>query len=854
MHAYDIFGLMAVGGTTVIVEAPAVLEPARWAELMLEHGITVWHSVPALLEMYVDHIEPHPELHAESLRLVLLGGDWIPVNLPDRLKAIVDGVHVVSMGGATECSMDSTIYDIESPSSNWKSIPYGVPMANQLAYILDRHFNPVPVGVPGELYLGGIGVGRGYHNRPELTAEKFVPNPFSEVAGDRMYRTGDLARYMPDGTLELLGRIDFQVKVRGYRVELGEITSTLTQHPGVKEAVVVAQDIEKGNPARGKQLVGYIVPDLQYDGKAESTSDDWQTEQVSQWQTIYEETYSQSDADKDPTFNIIGWNSSYTGLPIPEQEMAEWLQQSVDRVLTLEPKRVLEIACGSGLLLFKIAPHCEAYHGTDFSAAGLNYIREQLKAPERQMPHVSLEQRMADNFEGMTPNSFDAAILHSVVQLFPSLEYFMRVLKNLVNTVEPGGFIYVGDVISLSLMEAFHTSVQLYQAPARLSTDELRERIKKARLQEEQLFIDPEFFHAFKQDFPAITRVQIQLRRGRALNEMTQFRYDVILQIGEGATNGSVHHIYWMDWRQEGLSVTQVREILTDDKPELLALRNVPNARLKKEMKALELLNDRHAPKTVGELRSQVNAISGEGFVDPEELWSLGDDLPYDVIINWSEELSGYFDVILRQKSQDSPAPAFFFEEREIRAKAWREYANNPLQSVLARRLIPGVRNYLQEHLPDYMVPYSFMLLDALPLSPNGKIDRRALPPPDHSRPQLTSNFVAPRNPLEELVTAVWAEIFELEKVGVQDNFLEMGGHSLLATQIMARLQEVFPLQLPLRYLFGSPTVAGLSERIQEKGQEEGIDVMEIARAVLTVNQLSDEEVRSMLAEKEQQA
>lgn len=851
MHAYDIFGLMAVGGTTVIVEAPAVLEPARWAELMLAHGITVWHSVPALLEMYVDHIEANSELHPGSLRLVLLGGDWIPVNLPDRLKAIVDGVHVVSMGGATECSMDSTIYDIEQPSSNWKSIPYGVPMANQLAYILDRHFNPVPVGVPGELYLGGIGVGRGYHNRPELTAEKFVPNPFSSLPGDRMYRTGDLARYMPDGTLELLGRIDFQVKVRGYRVELGEITSTLTQHPAVKEAVVVAQDVEKGNPARGKQLVGYIVPDLQYDGEAEFTPDEWQEEQVSQWQAIYEETYSQSEADKDPTFNIIGWNSSYTGLPIPEQEMAEWLQQSVERVLALQPKRVLEIACGSGLLLFKIAPHCEAYLGTDFSEAGLDYIREQLKVPERQMPQVSLEQRMADNFDGMAPHAFDVAILHSVVQLFPSLDYFMRVLKNLVETVKPGGFIYVGDVISLPLMEAFHTSVQLYQAPARLTTEELRERIKKARLQEEQLFIDPDFFHALKQEFPGITRVQTQLRRGRFLNEMTQFRYDVILQIGEGETNGAVNHLDWQAWQEGEDSVSQIRDMLAAENPEWLAIKNIPNTRLRKEMKALQLLRKGRAPETVGELRNQVNAIPGEQFVDPEELWSVGDELSYDVIINWSDEADGYFDIIFRQKSDEAPAPALFGEEKEVRAKAWREYANNPLQSVLARRLIPDVRGYLQEQLPDYMVPYSFMLLDPLPLSPNGKIDRRALPPPDHSRPQLTSQYVAPSTPLEEVVTAVWAEIFELEKVGVHDNFLEMGGHSLLATQIMARLQEVFPLQLPLRYLFGSPTVAGLSQRIQEKGKEEGVDVVEIARAVLTVNQLSDEEVKTMLAAKE---
>ncbi|MFQ5615364.1 MAG: AMP-binding protein, partial [Anaerolineales bacterium] len=132
MSAYDIFGMMATGGRTIIVEKEAVLNPARWAELMVEHKITVWHSVPALLEMLVNQIEPRPSQVPHSLRLVLLGGDWIPVTLPDRLKALIEGVHTVSMGGATEVSMDSTIYDIVDPSSEWKSIPYGVPMANQL--------------------------------------------------------------------------------------------------------------------------------------------------------------------------------------------------------------------------------------------------------------------------------------------------------------------------------------------------------------------------------------------------------------------------------------------------------------------------------------------------------------------------------------------------------------------------------------------------------------------------------------------------------------------------------------------------------------------------------------------------
>ena len=177
------------------------------------------------MKMLVDYLEVHPERAPQSLRLVLLGGDWIPVNLPDRLRALVSDVRVISMGGATECSMDSTIFEVLEVDPAWTSIPYGEPMANQLAYVLDAGHNPLPVGVPGELYLGGIGVGRGYFERPELTAERFLDNPFVEGDEHRMYRTGDVGRRRAEGTIEFLGRSDDQAKIRGHRVEPGEVAA-----------------------------------------------------------------------------------------------------------------------------------------------------------------------------------------------------------------------------------------------------------------------------------------------------------------------------------------------------------------------------------------------------------------------------------------------------------------------------------------------------------------------------------------------------------------------------------------------------------------------------------------------------
>jgi amino acid adenylation domain-containing protein/non-ribosomal peptide synthase protein (TIGR01720 family) len=255
MCAYDVFGTLAAGATIVMPLPEEMQEPRAWADRINNHMVSLWHTAPAMLQMLVDHLESHPNEAPPSLRLALLGGDWIPVTLPDRLRALVDSTRVISMGGATECSMDSTIYEIHEVDANWKSIPYGQPMKNQRAYVVDTKYDQLPFGVPGELYLGGIGVGRGYFRRPEFTAERFVPDPYVDQPGARMYRTGDLAQWMPDGNLELLGRMDYQVKIRGYRIELGEIESVLRRHDAVRAVVVVARDNERGD----KMLVAYLV-------------------------------------------------------------------------------------------------------------------------------------------------------------------------------------------------------------------------------------------------------------------------------------------------------------------------------------------------------------------------------------------------------------------------------------------------------------------------------------------------------------------------------------------------------------------------------------------------------------------
>jgi amino acid adenylation domain-containing protein len=253
LSVYDIFGILGAGATMVLVAPGETREPARWAQLVEHHGITLWNSVPALMQMLVDDQEGRGKRALRSLRVVLLSGDWVPVGLPDRLRALVDGVRVVSMGGATEASIWSIDYPIARVDPTWTSIPYGKPMKNQRWYVLDGGLEIRPVWVPGELYIAGMGLARGYWRDPQRTEERFFHHP---KTGERLYRTGDWGRYWPDGDIEFLGREDGQVKVRGFRIELGEIDAAASVLPHVREALTATYVDVSGQ----KSLAIYIVP------------------------------------------------------------------------------------------------------------------------------------------------------------------------------------------------------------------------------------------------------------------------------------------------------------------------------------------------------------------------------------------------------------------------------------------------------------------------------------------------------------------------------------------------------------------------------------------------------------------
>jgi amino acid adenylation domain-containing protein len=832
---WEVWPYLTTGASIHIVAEESRLSPEKLIEWLDAKRITVSFLPTPLAEAVLDEEWP-PSI---CLRTLLTGGDRLRRaprrGLPFRLANNYGPTENTVVTTWTFVTEDDAS---DAPDVSLAPPPIGRPIDNAQVYVLDGELRLAPIGVVGELFVGGENLARGYWDRPDLTAERFIPHPFSVEPGKRLYRTGDRVRLLGDGQIEFLGRVDEQVKVRGFRIELGEIEATLGEHQEVKEAVVVAREDSAGE----KRLVAYVVPRAEAQGMDQERAL-LEQQHSEHWQTLYDHTYADDETTADePLFNITGWNSSYTGEPIPPEEMREWQESSLARILKLQPRRVLEIGCGTGLLLLQIVPHCETYTGTDFSRVALAYVRRQLENLGVAESRVKLLQRMAHQFEGIEDASFDAVVLNSVVQYFPDLDYFLRVLEGALEAVKPGGFIYLGDLRNYRLLEAFHASVQMYQASPATNSATLRQRVRRNIETEAELLLDPALFAALREHYPKIGGVEVQLQRGRAHNELTRFRYQVVLHVGGPAPVGESEDVVdcpVIDWQKEKLTPDALRQLLVENKPELLGVRRVPNARVWTDVRLVELLNQSSDSETVGELRKARWAAQEEA-IDPEAVWSLSETLPYDVDVRWSDAGAGeYFDIVLKRRAEAAPADSretfLSLPEEAHTPKALALYASNPLHGSLARNLISRLRAHLEEKLPDYMIPASFVLLDVLPLTPNGKVDRRALPAPDEARSEQAGDFVAPSTPVEELLSRLWAEVLRVESVGMRDNFFALGGHSLLATRLVSRVRESFGVELPLRSLFEAPTVRDLAGHIEaalrDRTGEQAPPVVRVSRA-----------------------
>jgi len=821
VSVWEFFWPLITGTRLVMAQPGGHQDPTYLKELIQQEQITTLHFVPSMLQAFL--LEPANIQACTSLRQVMCSGEALSASLQAHIfELAAPRLSLHNLYGPTEASIDVTYWDC-FPEEQQPDVPIGRPIANTQIYLLDRELQPAPIGVASELYIGGVGLARGYFKRPDLTAERFLPNPFSKNGGERLYWTGDIARYRPDGAIEFLGRIDEQVKLRGQRIEPGEIEAALREHPVVQAAIVVLREDRPGDA----RLAAYIVPERQH--AAEATGQAEQafllSQRLNSWQALYDATYQQPPSPDMPHANFVGWNSSYTDQPIALEEMLAWQEDTLALVRSYQPERIWEIGCGTGLLLLPLAPACTHYYGTDFSAVALQGLEQQLKNVQGLSPTVTLLQQTADDFSAFPEEPIDTILINSVIQYFPSIEYLLHVLNEAVRRVASGGRIIVGDVRSLPLLEAFAALVELSRAPETLTRQQLWQQVQQHLSLEKELVLDPAFFWHWAHTTGRVRRVEVRLKRGRAHNELTQFRYQVVLHVGDARGERSAQRqMAWgeeLDWSAGGLTWQQVCQQLRQLRPPYLRVRHVPNARVDQAVRTVRWLKAETGPETVGDWHKALQQRIERG-VEPEVVWEEAEQLGYKATISWRDlQADGSYSVWFQRSGdgsldtdpeemmQDSPwAPTPH--------PSWQHYANQPLWGEQKRLLVPLLRQYLQERLPAAMVPASLLVLDALPVTAHGKLDRRGLPDPERELRQVDAGQEMPGTPIEHLIGGIWSELLGHPQLGVRENFFALGGHSLLVTQMVARIRTLLQVEMPVRTVFDEPTIAGLARWIEQ--------------------------------------
>lgn len=524
VSVWEIFMPLCFGAKMVVCSSEEVYSPSKLTALIEREKVTAVHFVPAMLAVFLEELQLADIERIASLRHTFASGEALPVatveNYYRKIKAPLHNLY-----GPTEASVDVTA-GVTKPGQD--SISIGKPIANTEIYILDRNMSPLPIGIPGELYIGGVGLAKGYCNE-QLTNQSFVAHPFK--AGERVYKTGDIASWTAEGTLHFVGRADEQIKIRGIRIEPGEIEKALLDEPLISVCKVTSVSLPDGS----RELAAYFVSDehqvkLELDGKSFLS----EVEHTAEWAAVFDSYYSGGNTLLDETFNINGWNSSYTGLPFTTAEMREWVDRIVARVCSQAPRNLLEIGCGTGLLLYRIAPSCTTYMGTDISMKALEGIREYMAREPAKWGHVRLALLAANEIGTLQSEfPFDTILLNSVVQYFPSAQYLLEVLQQCRTLLSPRGRIILGDVRSMSQLELFHFSVQLSRAAGDQTVEALLEAVARAVREEKELVISPAFFTGLEGLLNDLAYVEVLPRTGGLDNELNNFRYDVVLHFGE---------------------------------------------------------------------------------------------------------------------------------------------------------------------------------------------------------------------------------------------------------------------------------------------------------------------------------
>lgn len=681
-----IFPALATGGCLHLVSQARSEDPDRLAELFEQERIDVLKIVPSHLAALQSGRNQERLMPRHTL---ILGGEASRLDWIEHLRRLAPGCRIFNHYGPTETTVGVLAYGVGRgalPQTASGTLPLGRPLPNSYVRLLDEEGRAVPTGEVGELCIGGRGVARGYLNRPELTAQKFRPDPFAAEAEARLYHSGDLARQLPDGSFEFCGRADHQIKLSGYRVELGEVETQLARHPGVREALVTAHDDGQGN----RRLLAYVVPHR-------SAQPLWEHQTH-----VLPDGLAVAHLNRNETDYIY-------------REIFE-LQAYLRHGIVIEDGDVI-VDAGANIGLFTL-----------------------------------FASRMARDLRilAFEPNPAAFVCLKANVDAWGAGQRIQCLPQGLSRENKSAELIFFE---GLSLLSGFY-------ADARTERETVRRYVANAMASEQ-----PELLQDRRLDAEVDALIEARLQ-ARSVSAQLRTLSSVIEE-------QALERIDLLKINVEKSELDVLLGVSPDDWPKLRQL-------------VIEVDQDESLEPIVALLRRH------DFHVEVEQ-----DELLRDTALRY---------VYARR-------PWAAGQERQ----------SGPVPTVEAASMItPGLlRRHLGEHLPPYMVPASFVLLERFPLNANGKIDRLNLPLPGmaEAKAEPARAAATPRSATEKALAELWCELLGREAVGLHDDFFDLGGQSLTAIRAVARIRDMFDVDLPLRLLFEHPTVDGLAAVVDRLSQ-----------------------------------
>ncbi len=679
-----IFPALALGGCLHVISRERSLDQQALAEYFQRHGIDCLKVTPSHLAALLG--DP-PQADVLPRRRLVLGGEASRNPWVEQLRRLAPECKIFNHYGPTETTVGVLVYEVagELAATASGTLTLGWPLANTTVCIVDKEMNLVADGVIGELCIGGRGVTRGYLHRPELTAERFVADPFAGDPQARLYKTGDLARRLPDGNIEFLGRSDDQVKVHGYRVELGEIESALREHPGVREVAVLARDDQTGD----KSVMAYAVPHQALPSLAGR-----ETRRLPNRMLVAHLNKHETDYLYREIFD---------------------LQAYLRHGVTLnDGDTVLDVGANIGLFtlfVHQVCPGATVYAFEPNPAVhALLLANTQAHAPNARTFAFGISRQ--DTTAEFT--SFDGFSLLSGLYVDPRQE--QAVVKAFMQNQQQQGVEGTAELLAQAdelLEERFHA--RSYSVSLRtLSSMIAQERIERIDL------------------------LKINVEKSEL---------DVLQGIAEN------------DW-------AKIRQIVLE-------------VDLDEHLVPISALLERHGFEYV---------------------------VAQDVLLDQTQ---------LRYIYAVRPAEGRKLQRDEADNGHRRQLPTAPYAAPTPLEL----QQFVASRLPSYMVPAAVVVLDRLPLSGNGKVDRQALAAIQPGPAQSGTIRVAPRNDVEQQLTSIWQDLLHLDSIGIEDDFFALGGNSLLAIRVISRVRKLLQVELPLHDLFQSPTIAGLAARVEAARQ-----------------------------------